>query len=73
LRTYDDVVYRAAPRAATVVQRAPVALPNGGTTLVHVRPYPPPTLARWPESGRMEVAEADESDPVPSKDHLASE
>jgi hypothetical protein len=45
LKTYDDVVYRAAPGAATVVQRAAAALPGGGAARVHVRPYPPPTLA----------------------------
>jgi hypothetical protein len=45
LKTYDDIVYRAAPGAATVVQRAAAALPGGGATRVHVRPYPPPTLA----------------------------
>jgi hypothetical protein len=44
LKTYDDVVYRAAPGAATVVQRAAAALPGGGAALVHVRPYPPPNL-----------------------------
>jgi len=45
LEAYDDVVYRAAPGAATVVQRAAAALPGGGAARVHVRPYPPPTLA----------------------------
>jgi hypothetical protein len=45
LKTYDDVVYRAHPSAATVVQRAAAALPGGGAARVHVRPYPPPTLA----------------------------
>ncbi len=45
LKTYDDIVYRAAPGAATVVQRAAAALPGGGAGRVHVRPYPPPTLA----------------------------
>ena len=45
LKTYDDVVYRAAPGAATVVQRAAAALPGGGGARVHVRPYPPPALA----------------------------
>jgi hypothetical protein len=44
LKTYDDVVYRAAPLAATVVQRAAAGLPSGGAARVHVRPYPPPTL-----------------------------
>lgn len=42
LKTYDDVVYRAAPDAVTVVQRSAAALPGGGATRVHVRPYPPP-------------------------------
>jgi hypothetical protein len=45
LKAYDDVVYRAHPSAATVVQRASAALPGGGAGRVHVRPYPPPTLA----------------------------
>jgi hypothetical protein len=45
LATYDDVVYRAAPGAATVVQRAAAGLSGGGAARVHVRPYPPPTLA----------------------------
>jgi hypothetical protein len=45
LKSYDDVVYRAAPGAATVVQRAASGLPGGGAERVHVRPYPPPTLA----------------------------
>jgi hypothetical protein len=45
LAGYDDVVYRAAPGAATVVQRAAAGLPGGGAARVHVRPYPPPTLA----------------------------
>jgi hypothetical protein len=46
LKAYDDdVVYRAAPGAATVVQRAAAALPGGGAGRVHVRPYPPPALA----------------------------
>jgi hypothetical protein len=45
LETYDDVVYWAAPGAATVVERAAAALPGGGGARVHVRPYPPPTLA----------------------------
>jgi hypothetical protein len=46
LKAYDDVVYRAAPGAATVVQRAAAALPNGSGARVHVRPYPPPTLTQ---------------------------
>jgi hypothetical protein len=37
LKTYDDVVYRAAPGAATVVLRAAAALPAGGSARVHVR------------------------------------
>ncbi len=45
LKSYDDVVYRAHPSAATVVQRATAALPGGGAARVHVRPYPPPALA----------------------------
>jgi hypothetical protein len=45
LKTYDDVVYRAHPSAATVVQRAAAALPGGGAARVNVRSYPPPTLA----------------------------
>lgn len=45
LKTYDDVVYRAAPGVATVVQPAAAALPGGGAALVPVRPYPPPMLA----------------------------
>jgi len=44
LKTYDAVVYRGAPGAATVVQRAAAALPDGGAARVHVRAYPPPTL-----------------------------
>ena len=45
LKTYDDVVYRAHPSAATVVSRAAAALPGGGAGRVHVRSYPPPALA----------------------------
>jgi hypothetical protein len=45
LKTYDDVVYKVAPGAATVVQRAAAGLPGGGAGRIHVRPYPPPTLA----------------------------
>ena len=44
LATYDDIVYRAAPGAATVVKRAAVGLATGADR-VHVRAYPPPTLA----------------------------
>ena len=42
--TYDDVVYRAAPGAATVVQRTAAGIDGGER--VHVRPYPPPTLSQ---------------------------
>jgi len=45
LESYDDVVYRAHPSAAPVVQRAAAALPGRGAARVHVRSYPPPTLA----------------------------
>jgi hypothetical protein len=45
LKTYDDVVYRAATGAATVVERAAGALPDGAAARVRVRSYPPPTLA----------------------------
>ena len=45
LKSYDDVVYKAAPGAATVVQRAAAALPDGGAERVIIRPYPPPALA----------------------------
>jgi hypothetical protein len=41
----DDVVYRVAPGAATVVQRSADALARDRASRVHVRPYPPPTLA----------------------------
>lgn len=44
LKSYDDVVYRAHPSAAPVVPAA-AALPAEGVARVHVRPYPPPTLA----------------------------
>lgn len=44
LKTYDDVVYRAAPGAATVVQRTAALSDGGGAGRVHVRPYPPPAL-----------------------------
>jgi hypothetical protein len=44
LAAYDDVVYRAAPGAATVVKRAAAGLDRGADR-VHVRAYPPPTLA----------------------------
>jgi hypothetical protein len=45
LKSYDDVVYRAAPGATPVVLRAAAGLPAGGAGRVHVRPYPPPSLA----------------------------
>lgn len=45
LKTYDDVVYRVAPSATAVVERAIRALPGDGSQRVHVRPYPPPLLA----------------------------
>jgi hypothetical protein len=45
LARYDDVVYKAGPGAATVVQRAVSGLPGDGPRRVHVRPYPPPILA----------------------------
>jgi hypothetical protein len=45
LKTYDDVVYRAHPSAAGVVQRAAAGLSGGGAARVHVRSYPPPMLA----------------------------
>jgi hypothetical protein len=45
LASYDDVVYRATPNAATVVQRAASALHGDGPRRVHVRSYPPRTLA----------------------------
>jgi hypothetical protein len=44
LKTYDDVVYRAAPGTATVVQRAVAALKTGSERIM-VRHFPPPTLA----------------------------
>jgi hypothetical protein len=44
LSTYDDVVYRAAPGAATVVTRAAAGLDRGGDR-IFVKPYPPPALA----------------------------
>lgn len=44
LATYDDVVYRAAPGAATVVKRAAAGLATGSER-VHVRAYPPPTTS----------------------------
>jgi hypothetical protein len=45
LARYDEVVYRAAPAATTVVDRAAKALPGEGAQRVHVRQYPPPALA----------------------------
>jgi hypothetical protein len=45
LKAYDDVVYRAAPGAATVVTRVGTDVRGGGAAVVHVRLYPPPTLA----------------------------
>jgi hypothetical protein len=45
LKHYDDVVYRAKPEAFTVVERTARALPGDGPGRVHVRPYPPPSLA----------------------------
>ncbi len=44
LQTYDDVVYRAAPGAATVVKRAAAGLDRGAER-IFIKPYPPPTLA----------------------------
>jgi hypothetical protein len=44
LATYDDVVYRAAPGAATVVTRAAAGLDRGADR-IFVKPYPPPALA----------------------------
>ena len=43
LAGYDDVVYRAAPGAATVVKRAAAGL-DRGTDRIFVKPYPPPAL-----------------------------
>ena len=45
LAGYDDVVYRVAPSTATVVQRAAAGL-HQGAERVHIRPYPPATLAK---------------------------
>ena len=45
LRTYDDVVYRVHSSAATSVLAARAALPEDSAKRVHLRPYPPPTLA----------------------------
>ena len=45
LARYDDVVYRAAPNAAAVVQRAIRGLPADCAGRVRLRAYPPPTLA----------------------------
>ena len=44
LAGYDDVVYRAAPGAATVVKRAAAGLDRGADR-IFVKPYPPPALA----------------------------
>jgi hypothetical protein len=45
LATFDDVVYRAVPSAAAVVQRAAAALPGDGPDRVRIRSYPPASLA----------------------------
>jgi hypothetical protein len=45
LARYDDVVYKAAPGAATVVHRAVSGLAGDGPQRVQVRLYPPPILA----------------------------
>ena len=45
LAQYDDVVYRATPSAATVVERAASELRGDAPQRVHVRSYPPRTLA----------------------------
>jgi hypothetical protein len=45
LAAYDEVVYRAAPGTTTVLQRAAAALPSDAVKRVHLRSYPPPTLA----------------------------
>jgi hypothetical protein len=44
LARYDDIVYRAAPGAATVVKRAAAGLDRGGER-IFVKGYPPPGLA----------------------------
>jgi hypothetical protein len=44
LKTYDDVVYRAARRGHGGAAGGG-ALPGGGAARVHVRSYPPPALA----------------------------
>ena len=44
LETYDDVVYRVAPGAATVVKRAAAGLEHGAER-IFVKPYPPPVPA----------------------------
>jgi hypothetical protein len=44
LPSYDDVVYRAAPSAAPVVRRAAAGLDHGAER-IHVKPYPPASLA----------------------------
>jgi hypothetical protein len=45
LNAYDDVVYKAAASATTVVRRAVAALPDGQSDRVVIRPYPPQALA----------------------------
>jgi hypothetical protein len=45
LATFDDVLYRAVPSAAAVVQRAAAALPGDGPDRVRIRSYPPASLA----------------------------
>ena len=45
LATFDDVVYRAVPSAAAVVERATASLPGDGPDRVRIRSYPPPGLA----------------------------
>ena len=44
LAGYDDVVYRVAPSAETVVRRAVRGLAHGAERII-VRPYPPESLA----------------------------
>ena len=44
LATYDDVVYRAAPSALPVLNRAIAGL-HHGSERVHIKAYPPPALA----------------------------
>jgi hypothetical protein len=46
LKTYDDVVHRAArPARRRWCTGRPPGCPTGERGRVHVRPYPPPTLA----------------------------